>query len=105
MPPYIPPVLCEPPVFRTLYRLNARRALRLEATLYLCVLRARDEAALERHLRKHLCRGELYCRMEPGVYYLQIFALREEAAQVLLCDITECVPGVTAQMTPVPKGD
>ncbi len=106
--PNAPPVKCEPPEFRTLYRLNARLALRLEETLYLCVLRARDSEAadaLERHLRTHLCAGELYCQMQPGVIYLQVFAKSEERAQVLLCDATDCVPGVTAQLKPVPKGE
>ena len=85
-----------------------RRALRRAETLYLCVLRAPSAAAareLQAHLDFHLYHGEIYCEMSPGVFYLLVFAAREEEVQVLLADAQDCVPGVRAQYKSVPKDE
>lgn len=97
---------CNEAVFRTLYRLNARIASKTGNTMYLAVVRiaSKDTAdQLEQHIQMHLMHGELYCPMENGVYYLQIFARSERFAQVLLDDITDCVPGASAKIKPVTK--
>lgn len=108
IPAPVSPQKCSPEFFRTFYRLNARMALRLDQTLYLCVLRASTPAAaqaLERHIALHWYRGELYCEMEPGLYYAQVYAAREDGVRVLLEDAADCVPGVYTQYSPVSKGE
>lgn len=107
-PPNDPPVRRDPAGFAEDLRLCARRALRRAETLYLCVLRAPGAAAareLQAHLDFHLYHGEIYCEMSPGVFYLLVFAAREEEVQVLLADAQDCVPGVRAQYKSVPKDE
>ena len=107
-PPNDPPVRRDPAGFAEDLRLCARRALRRAETLYLCVLRAPGAAAareLQAHLDFHLYHGEIYCQMSPGVFYLLVFAAREEEVQVLLADAQDCVPGVRAQYKSVPKDE
>lgn len=103
---YQPANKCNEAVFRTLYRLNARIAHKMGDTMYLAVVRITSKSAatqLEQHIQAHLMHGELYCPMEKGIYYLQIFARSERFAQVLLDDITDCVPGASAKIKPVTK--
>lgn len=108
LPAAVPPHMCSPDAFRTFYRLNARMALRLDQTLYLCVLRAPDHVsahALKEHIEKHWYHGELYCEMEPGQFYAQVYAPNEDAVRLLLEDVTDCVPGVRVQFSSVSKGE
>ena len=104
--PNQPAQLCEPPVFRTPYRLNARIALRTSKTMFLAVLRAPEEttaAKLTEHLLRNCFHGELLCEMSPLTFYMQLFAANEEAAQVILTDLTDEVPRVSAHLSPLPK--
>ena len=103
-----PARFCEPEVFETLYKFNARLSLQVESTMYLCVLRAPDSQtaeALVQHLQTNLYHGEVICEKEPCVYYMQAFADREEEIIIRLDDARECVPGVVTQYMPIPKED
>ena len=108
IPPNNPAWFCEPEVFETLYRFNARLSLQVESTMYLCVLRAPDAQtaeALVQHLQTNLYHGEVICEKEPCVYYMQAFADSEEEIIVRLDDAKDCVPGVATQYMTVPKED
>jgi hypothetical protein len=104
--PDIPPIRRDPDGFAEDLRRNARLALSRDDALYLCVLRAPNAAAaraLEAHFQFHLYHGEIYCEMEPCVFYMQVFAATERLVQVLLEDAADCVPGVKSQYKIVPK--
>ena len=98
-----PARFCEPEVFETLYKFNARLSLQVESTMYLCVLRAPDSQTAD--LQTNLYHGEVICEKEPCVYYMQAFADREEEIIIRLDDARECVPGVVTQYMPIPKED
>lgn len=75
IPPNKPARFCEPEVFETLYRFNARLSLQVESTMYLCVLRAPDSPtaeALVQHLQTNLYHGEVICEKEPCVYICRL---------------------------------
>ena len=108
IPPNNPARFCEPEVFETLYKFNARLSLQVESTIYLCVLRAPDSQtaeALVQHLQTNLYHGEVICEKEPCVYYMQAFADREEEIIIRLDDARECVPGIVTQYMPIPNED
>ena len=110
IPPNNPARFCEPEVFETLYKFNARLSLRSGAALYALAHRpaqstAPTAEALVQHLQTNLYHGEVICEKEPCVYYMQAFADREEEIIIRLDDVRECVPGVVTQYMPIPKED
>ena len=108
IPPNNPARFCEPEVFETLYKFNARRSLQMESTMYLYVLRAPDcqtAEALVQHLQTNLYHGEMICEKEPCVYYMQAFADSDKEIIVRMEDARECVPGVLTQYMAVLKED
>ena len=94
-----PSRMCDAEAFRTLHRLCARLTRKMPYTLYLAVWHTQSiyPEKAEQQLSRALTHGEVFCPMQPGVWYILLFADSQQQAESYTAALTQS-PGNTLRL-------